>query len=317
MQILVTGGAGFIGSSLVDFLLLKDYSIICLDNFDDYYSSELKWNNLKQAISNSNFKLIEGDIRNEKLLNEIFSQNKIELVVHLAAKVGVHHSINNPSEYLDVNVNGTECLLNAMRINKCKNLIFSSSSSVYGDRIGAFSESDPTEIQISPYALSKKKCEVLINDFAKKIGMNSVILRFFSVYGERQRPDLVIHKIFNAIRNNQAVEIFGDGSNSRDYTNIKDVVFGIYSSILFSLNSNCINETFNIGNSQPLTMKKLLSLIMKLTKVELKVDYLPFREGDVKSTCADITKARRILNYSPNIKTKEGLKKYYNNSKYH
>lgn len=311
MQILVTGGAGFIGSSLVDFLLLKDYSIICLDNFDDYYSQQIKRANLKGALINPNFNLIVGDIRNENLLNDIFLNNKIDLVIHLAAKVGVHHSVLFPDEYFDVNVNGTQCLLNAMQSNTCKNLIFASSSSVYGERNGAFSENDPTENQISPYALSKKRCEVLINDFANKNGLSAVNLRFFSVYGERQRPDLIIHKIFNTIQNGQFIEIYGDGSTTRDYTHINDVLLGIWKAIEYCLQIRSTFEIFNIGNSNPVSIHQLLTLIKELTGQELKVSNLPFQSGDVISTCANINKAKTILNFNPKIFINEGLERFY------
>lgn len=310
-NILITGGAGFIGSTLCDNLLNRNFNVICLDNFDDFYSETIKRNNISNALGHSNFKLIVGDIRNSNLLDKILQENKIEIVVHLAAKAGVRNSLNFPEEYFDVNVNGTLQLLKAMQRNNVKNIVFSSSSSVYGDKNGEFSETDITDYQISPYAISKKTCELLTFNYHNNFNFNAINLRLFSIYGVRQRPDLVIHKFFKLINNDLPIEVYGDGNDLRDYTHIDDLIEGIYQSIQICLNTeNCIYEIINIGNNNPISLNSLLEILRKVCAREIKVINLPREKGDVYSTFANIAKAKKLINYSPKTNILDGLNKF-------
>lgn len=310
-NILITGGAGFIGSSLCDYLLNYKFNVICLDNFDDFYSKKTKLDNISNALKHSNFKLIVGDIRDAKLLDETMQINKIEIIVHLASKAGVRNSLIFPEEYFDVNVNGTLQLLKAMRRNNVNNIVFSSSSSVYGNRDGEFSETDITDYQISPYAISKKTCELLNYDFHINYNINVINLRFFSVYGVRQRPDLVIHKFFNLINRDLPLEIYGDGNDLRDYTYIDDLIDGVYQSIQLCLNSeNCIYEIINIGNNNPISLNNLIEYIKAVTKKQISVIYLPRIKGDVHLTFSNISKANKLINYEPKTNIFDGLTKF-------
>ena len=233
--ILVTGGAGFIGSNLCDFLINKEITIVCLDNFDNFYSEEIKKNNIKHLIKNPLFKLIKGDVRNKVLLEEIFLKNKIDFVIHLAAKAGVRNSISTPIDYFDVNVNGTLILLEAMKSYGVKNLIFASSSSVYGNKNGNQNETESCNEQISPYAVSKKAAELLNYSYYVNFNINVINLRMFSVYGKNQRPDLVIHKFINQISKNEPIEIYGNLDTTRDYTHIDDIMSSFYPFLLIYL----------------------------------------------------------------------------------
>jgi UDP-glucuronate 4-epimerase len=267
-SILVTGGAGFIGSSLCIFLIEKHYKIICLDNFDDFYSEEIKQRNLEPILNDEQFVLLKGDVRDFNKLDEIFTSYKIDIVIHLAAKAGVRNSILFPESYFDVNVIGTLRLLETMKKHKVRNLIFSSSSSVYGNRKGKLSETDKTDFQISPYAISKKTAELLTYNYHKLSNFNVINLRLFSVYGKKQRPDLVIHKYFNLISNNLPIEVYGDGNDKRDYTHIDDVVEAFYNSVLYIANSEpIIFEILNIGNSNPVSISNLIQEIKKLLEL--------------------------------------------------
>ena len=312
--VFVTGGAGFIGSSLCHYLSDKGFLIICLDNFDEFYSEEIKLSNISLLLNNPHFKLIKGDIRDRILLNEIFIKNKIDIVVHLAARAGVRNSLNNPESYFDVNVTGTIRLLEAMKNHKVKNIVFSSSSSVYGNRIGVLSEDDKSDTQISPYAISKKTGEMLTYNYHINYEFNVINLRLFSIYGKRQRPDLVIHKFFKLITQNQAIQIYGDGNDVRDYTYIDDAIQALYNSIIYCLKSKQnIYEIINIGNNEPISIKHLIFLIKNiLLKDEVEVIEMPQVDGDVCSTHANIEKAEKILNYKTKTNIKEGLEKFYN-----
>ena len=260
--ILVTGGAGFIGSNLCHHLIEKSFIVICLDNFDDFYSEEIKRNNINDLINNPLFVLIKGDIRDSILLDKIFSIYQIEIVIHLASKAGVRNSISNPQEYFDINVNGSICLLEAMKKYNIRNLIFSSSSSVYGNRNGKLTETENYGNQISPSAVTKRTVELLNYNYHINSNLNVVNLRLFSVYGTNQRPDLVVYKFFNQILKNQPIEIYGNGHTTRDYTYIDDVVNALYSSVEFLKNMKSETyEIINIGNDDPISLKTLLKHI--------------------------------------------------------
>ncbi|TXI85572.1 MAG: NAD-dependent epimerase/dehydratase family protein [Crocinitomicaceae bacterium] len=312
-NILVTGGAGFIGSNLCHYLTKQNFNVLCLDNFDDFYSEEIKLNNIKSLLNEKSFKLIRGDVRDSKLLKTIFKNNKIETVIHLAAKAGVRNSILNPSEYFDINVNGTLTLLEAMSSNGVKNLVFASSSSVYGNQNGKLKETEKCNEQISPYAVSKKTAELLNYSYHVNFNMNVINLRLFSVYGKNQRPDLVIHKFFNQISQNKPIELYGNGETKRDYTYIDDVVQAFYNSVLYLENpKQNVYEIINIGNDKPISLNELLDCIKEVTQNDrIEVLNREIAKGDVETTHADIKKAKTLLNYNPSVSLNEGIKLFY------
>lgn len=311
--ILVTGGAGFIGSNLCHFLIEKAYNVVCLDNFDGFYSEEIKQSNISDLLKNSLFEFIKGDIRDSVLLDDIFSKHKIDFVIHLAAKAGVRNSISNPQEYFDVNVNGSICLLEAMRNHDVKNLVFSSSSSVYGNKNGRIVETEICDNQISPYAVSKRAVEMLNYNYHINSKFNIVNLRLFSVYGKNQRPDLVLYKFINLISNNKPIEIYGNADTTRDYTYIDDIVTAFYSSIEFlKTNDSNIYETINIGNDNPISLRHLIDLIAKTTKRhDIKIIETEFVKGEVTNTHADIYKASRLLSFKPTVSIENGINLFY------
>lgn len=311
--ILVTGGAGFIGSNLCHFFVDKSFRVICLDNFDDFYSEEIKQNNISSLLHNPLFQVIKGDIRNSDLLEEIFLEYKINTVIHLAAKAGVRYSIQNPKEYFDVNVNGSVILFEAMRKHRVKNLVFSSSSSVYGNKSGKLVETDICVNQISPYAVSKRTVELLNYNYYINSNFNVVNLRLFSVYGKNQRPDLVLYKFMNQILTNKPIEVYGNIDMKRDYTFIDDVVRAFYNSVeLLQTNSSNIYEIINIGNDNPISLRRLINLITTTIKRNnINIVETEYVKGDVINTHADIEKAKNILNYNPNIEIDKGIIKFY------
>lgn len=312
-NILITGGAGFIGSNLCHYLTKQNFNILCLDNFDDFYSEEIKLNNIKSLLNEKSFELIKGDIRDSKLLKTIFENNKIETVIHLAAKAGVRNSILNPTEYFDINVNGTLTLLEAMKSNGVKNLVFASSSSVYGNQNGKLKETENCNEQISPYAVSKKTAELLNYSYHINFNMNVINLRLFSVYGKNQRPDLVIHKFFNQISQNKPIEIYGNGETKRDYTYIDNVVEAIYNSVLYiETQTQSVYEIINIGNDNPIPLIELLDCIKEAVQTDkIEVVTKDIAKGDVETTHADIEKAKKLLNYNPSVSLNEGIKLFY------
>lgn len=311
--ILVTGGAGFIGSNLCRFLLKKSFKVICIDNFDDFYAEEIKWKNIDDILNNPLFTLIRNDIRNQTVLENIFIKNDIDIVIHLAAKAGVRCSITNPMTYFDVNVNGSICLFETMKKYHVKNIVFASSSSVYGNQFRKTSENDNCENPISPYAISKRTVELLLHNYHINSGFNVINLRLFSVYGQNQRPDLVLHKFFNQILNNQPIEIYGNTNMMRDYTFIDDVVDAFHVSIILLKNKHQkIYEIINIGNDNPISLANLIENI----KVILKRDDIRIitknpAKGDVQYTHANIEKAKKILNYKPTISILFGIQSFY------
>jgi UDP-glucuronate 4-epimerase len=306
---LVTGGAGFIGSHLVDSLLSEGNNVITVDNFDEFYDKEVKLNNISSALTFDTFQLIEGDIRDKNLLDELFNNNHIDIVVHLAAKAGVRPSIENTVEYFDVNMNGTLNILEAMKKFDVKNMIFASSSSVYGNNKKVpFSESDIVDYPISPYAATKKSGELLCHTYHHLYDFKINCLRFFTVYGPRQRPDLAIHKFSKKILNDETIPMFGDGTTKRDYTYIDDIIQGIKLAIE-NLNGY---EVFNLGESRTIMLKELIALIEKEIGKKANIEKLPLQPGDVEQTYADISKAKEMLGYNPQYDIEEGMKNFIN-----
>ncbi|MBL7922962.1 MAG: SDR family NAD(P)-dependent oxidoreductase [Bacteroidia bacterium] len=310
-NILVTGGAGFIGSNLNDELLKTGFSVYSLDNFDAFYEKGTKQNNIREALFHPHYRPYEGDIRDAKMLGSIFRDHNIDTVVHLASKAGVRPSILSPEEYFDVNVNGTLSLLKAMQEAGVKKLIFASSSSIYGNNLKIpYSETDVVDFPISPYAASKKATELITHVYHHLYGINVINFRFFTVYGARQRPDLAIHKFFHKLYTNQPIEIYGDGSTSRDYTYIDDIVKAIISGIAFLDNTGHAYEIINLGNSNPVKLLDLISHIEDVSGRKFIRHHREMQEGDVNLTFADISKARKLLNYSPDTGIREGLMKF-------
>ena len=308
---LVTGGAGFIGSSLADFLLKKDYKVVVIDNFCDFYDPSIKRNNVKDNLDNPNYKLYEIDLRCKSDVEKVFRENKIDVVIHLAAMAGVRPSIENPILYQEVNCIGTQNLLEVMKEYGVKNLVMASSSSVYGNNKKVpFKETDIVDYAISPYAATKKSNEVMTHVYHKLFNMNVIMLRFFTVYGPRQRPDLAINKFTRLMLNDEEVTMFGDGTTSRDYTYIDDIVSGIYSSINYVLNNKDVYEIVNLGNSSPISLKEMINTIAEVLDKEPKIKEMPMQQGDVNITYADISKAKEMLNYDPKTPFKEGIEKF-------
>jgi UDP-glucuronate 4-epimerase len=303
----ITGGAGFIGSHLVDKLLADGHSVMTIDNFDDFYPREVKLKNISSASKNINFQLVEGDIRDGKILDEIFSINTFDIVIHLAAKAGVRPSIDNSSEYYDVNISGTVSLLEAMKRHNLKNLIFASSSSIYGNNENIpFSESDFVGFPISPYAATKKSGELICHTYHHLHNFKINCLRFFTVYGPRQRPDLAISKFSNLIDKGEKIPVFGDGSSQRDYTYIDDIIQGI----LLAIDNLNGFEIINLGESRTIKLIDLISIIENEIGKKAIIAYLPFQPGDVQITYADISKAKKLLSYNPTFEIEKGIKNF-------
>lgn len=318
---LITGGAGFIGSSLADKLLENNCKVLVIDNFCNFYDPKIKEENIKEALLNSNYKLYRGDIRDLELLDKIFSENKIDAVIHLAAMAGVRPSIEDPILYQEVNCMGTQNLLETMKKYNVLNLVMASSSSVYGNnKTVPFKETDIVDFAISPYAATKKANEVMTHVYHKLFNFNVIMLRFFTVYGPRQRPDLAINKFTQLMLNNEKIPMFGDGSTSRDYTYIDDIVFGIEKSIQYTEENKNVYEIINLGNSSPITLLSMINIIGRVVGINPQIEKLPMQPGDVERTYADISKAKKLLGYNPKTSFEKGIENFviwYKNSKHY
>ncbi len=310
MKILITGAAGFIGSHLSEKLLSLGHAVTGIDNFDPFYSKSIKQSNLEISLQSENFRFIPCDLSEIKNVLP-GNENCFDLVIHLAAKAGVRPSIENPHSYIETNILGTFHLLEWMKNTGCRKLIFASSSSVYGNNKKIpFHESDSVDRPISPYALTKKSCELLNYNYYHLYDLSIINLRFFTVYGPRQRPDLAIHKFFDLIYNDKPIQLFGDGRTGRDYTFIGDTIQGICSSVERISKEQKIYETYNLGNSKPVLLKDLIEDIENIIGKKAIRKYLPMQEGDVDLTFADITLAKQMLGYSPSTPLHEGLLKF-------
>ncbi len=304
--ILVTGGAGFIGSHLCEKLLEIGYRVVCVDNFDDYYNPKIKEKNIRACLKDSNFKLYKADIRDFHELERIFENNKIDKITHLAAKAGVRSSLKNPELYKEVNVNGTLNLLELANRFHIKNFVFASSSSVYGlNKKIPFSEDDKISKMVSPYAETKRTAEIFCEQYHKMFRMNIICLRYFTVYGPRGRPDMAPLKFTKLINSGKKIPVYGDGSSERDYTYITDAVDGT----VRALNKNMGFEIINIGNSTKVSLRHFISLIEKNLGKKADIKQLPMQPGDVPLTYADIKKAERLLGWKPKINIEEGIKR--------
>jgi UDP-glucuronate 4-epimerase len=312
MKILVTGGAGFIGSHVMERLAVVGHEVCSVDNFNDYYDPAIKRKNI--AAIKRQFPVVsyEMDIREKERLRQVFRENHFDAVIHLAAMAGVRPSIQNPAYYYDVNITGTVNLLDLIKEAQIKHFIFASSSSVYGNNKKVpFSEKDFVDHPISPYAATKKSGELLCHTYHHLYDINTVCLRFFTVYGPRQRPDLAIHKFMKKIINNETIPVYGDGSSKRDYTYIDDIVTGIVKSLDFMCENDGCFEVFNLGESRTISLSEMIETIERVTGKQAKIERLPMQPGDVKITYADITKARKMLEYEPSMDFEEGIRRFY------
>ncbi|MCX8157365.1 MAG: SDR family NAD(P)-dependent oxidoreductase [Verrucomicrobiae bacterium] len=308
MNFLVTGGAGFIGSHVCEALLQRGHAVWVVDDLNDFYAPALKQANLRalQALGRD-FEFVQGDITDPETLEEVFSFARFDQVIHLAARAGVRPSLLQPALYLRVNVEGTALLLEAARRHRVRKLIIASSSSVYGVNAKVpFSENDPIFTPISPYAASKLACEALGHVYHHVHGLDVVMLRFFTVYGPRQRPDLAIHKFARLILAGQPIPVFGDGSTARDYTYITDTVAGV----LACTDREFGFEIINLGESQTVTLNRLIEVLEQELGLKALIDRQPPQPGDVPLTYANIEKAQRLLGYAPQVKIEEGIRRF-------
>lgn len=304
-KVLVTGAAGFIGSHLTERLVCLGYQVVGLDNFDDFYSPTIKWNNIRTLNTTNNFRLEQGDIRDESLLTRIFRASDIDAVVHLAARAGVRPSIEQPLLYQDVNIRGTINLLEACRIYGVKKFVFASSSSVYGlNNEVPFSENQRLDNTISPYASSKAAAELFCRSYNHLYGLPVTVLRLFTVYGPRQRPEMAIHQFTRMIDLGEEISVFGDGTSKRDYTYVDDITRGITQALTYQSRGF---EIFNLGDSEPVALEYLICLIQDALGKKAKIRRLPMQPGDVPVTSAEISKAKTILGYKPKVTIEKGI----------
>lgn len=344
MNIVVTGGAGFIGSHLCETLLNENHKVINIDNFNDFYNLEIKIrnvfestgskrdfekfkkeifsknlpkneiiNSIEKFLENKNYKLYFTDIRDEKEIDDIFRNERPDIVINLAGLAGVRPSLLNPLEYESVNVHGFINLLENARKNGIKKFIQASSSSVYGNnKTVPFKESDIVDFAISPYAATKKSCEVMGHVFHSLYKIDMIHLRFFTVYGERQRPDLAIYKFVKNIKEGKVITMYGNGETYRDYTYIKDIIQGIKKSIDYIIKNNGVYEILNLGEGNTISLKNMINILEKNLGIKANIEILPKQKGDVDRTFADITKAKNLIGYSPKTDFEEGIKKFIN-----
>ena len=306
-HVLVTGGAGFIGSHLTRRLLGRGDRVTVLDDFNDFYDPAKKRRNVDEFLGDESYDLVEGDIRDDSLVDGLFRKRGFDAVVHLAARAGVRPSLSEPILYEDVNCIGTLRLLEAAKRHGPKTFVFGSSSSVYGiNEKVPFAEDDPVDLPISPYATTKRTGELLCFNYHHLYGVNCSCLRFFTVYGPAQRPEMAIHKFTDLIARGKTVPLYGDGSTRRDYTYVDDIVDGIVAALDLAPGF----EILNLGGAETTALRDLVQMIAAALAVEPRIDYLPEQPGDVPITYADVDKARRLLGYSPKVPIREGIQRF-------
>jgi UDP-glucuronate 4-epimerase len=308
-RVLVTGAAGFIGSHVAERLVARGDEVVGLDNFDAFYPRAVKEANVAALCGGPRFRLVEGDIRDAKVVADLVTPETV--VVHLAARAGVRPSLEEPAVYASVNIEGTAVLLEAARRAGARRFVFGSSSSVYGDTAPVpFSEDWPALLPISPYAATKRAGELLCATFTQLYGLRVMALRFFTVYGPRQRPDLAIHKFTRLIAAGRPVPFYGDGSSERDYTYIDDIVAGVLAAVDWTAASGSALEIVNLGESRTTRLEALVALIARAVGTEARLERLPAQPGDVRRTCADVRKAARILGYRPATTVEDGIPRF-------
>lgn len=331
----VTGGAGFIGSHLCERLLKLGHRVVCIDNFNGLYDYKIKIANilnstgkdatfqfdgqeadllhLQQAVNGDNYRLAVADIRHADELAAVFGSERIDAVIHLAAMAGVRPSIADPLLYEDVNVRGTMTVLEAMRKHGVRKWLCASSSSVYGNQTKVpFSETDRVDRSISPYAATKKACEVLAHTYYHLHGIDTMLLRFFTVYGERQRPDLAIHKFVGMLDRGEPLTIYGDGSSRRDYTYVGDIVDGIVGALAYVEANESVYEIVNLGTNRTISLLDLVRSVEAALGKEASIRWMPNQPGDVEQTYADISRANELFGYDPQSNFAEGLHRFVN-----
>ncbi|MGB0373173.1 MAG: GDP-mannose 4,6-dehydratase [Opitutales bacterium] len=306
MNFLITGGAGFIGSHLTESMVREGHSVTVIDDFNNYYNPEIKWRNLLAVRKDVH--LVEGDIRDAILVERTFAKGKYDQVVHLAARAGVRPSIKDPKLYFTTNIDGTFNLLEACRGHEVSRFTFASSSSVYGvNKKVPFAETDLIERTISPYAATKLAGEQVCSNYSHLFGIACTCLRFFTVYGPRQRPDLAISKFTRKILSGEPIQQYGNGSSARDYTYIEDIIAGIKAAMSYKQSDF---EIFNLGGSATTTLSELIRKIESATGLEAQIENLPDQPGDVPRTYADVSKAEALLGYSPKTPIDKGVVDY-------
>ncbi len=308
-NLLITGGAGFIGSHLVDRLLASNVErISVVDDFNDFYNPSIKRDNIREHLKDPRYSIHEIDIRDASALHHVFNGSNFDCVVHLAARAGVRPSLSEPQLYTETNINGTVNLLELARQHNIKQFVFGSSSSVYGINAKVpFSEDDPIRQPISPYAATKGAGELLCHTYSHLYGLRCICLRFFTVYGPRQRPDLAIHKFAKLISQHKPIPVFGDGTTRRDYTYIDDIIDGVTAAIDYDKTNY---EVINLGESRTVELRELISLLEKELDTHAVIERQPPQPGDVPQTFADVSKARALLNYQPKTQIEEGLRRF-------
>jgi len=307
-KIIVTGGAGFIGSHVCEHLLARGDSVACVDNLNDYYNQSIKEKNIETCRESKNFTFHEADIRDKENLEGIFEKEQPAKVVHLAARAGVRPSIEQPLLYEEVNVGGTLNLLEICKDSEIENFVFGSSSSVYGSSEQTpFREDGPT-MPVSPYGVTKRSGEFFCQTYNHLYNIPISCLRFFTVYGPRGRPDMAIHKFTKSIKEGATVEMYGDGTSERDYTYISDIVSGVLS----ALDKKLGFEIINLGNSKSIRLQQLISVVEDAVGKKAEIKELPMQLGDVKRTCADISKAKKLLGYEPKVDIRQGIENFVN-----
>lgn len=310
-KILVTGAAGFIGSHLVDSLLSQNKKVVAFDNFIDFYDPKRKRQNIADHITNPNYKLIEGDLRNDNDLEKVFQSGPFDAVIHLAAMPGVRPSILRPSLYMDINVTGTQKLVDQiLKSSPSSRLVFGSSSTVYGAKSGEeFLETDRIECPVSPYGASKAAGEILCYAAHHTKNLEVVCLRFFSVFGPRLRPDLALHSFCKDIDQGKTIQVFGDGSSKRDYTFIKDIVAGIEASMTYEMPGY---DVINLGRSEPVVLMEMIHELEKNLGKKAQIEHVSEQLADMPYTFAGIKKAQKVLNYKPSTPFAEGVREFVN-----
>lgn len=309
-NILITGAAGFIGSHTAELFLEKGYSVYGIDNFDPFYDRSAKERNLKELSSHSQFFFQELDFCTGDLGANL--PGHFDAVIHLGAKAGVLPSIQQMPQYIDVNIHGSQRIMDWMVKIGCKKLVFASSSSVYGNTAVPFLESADVNHPISPYAFTKKSGELLTHNFHYLYGLDVLNLRFFTVIGERQRPDLAIHKFVKAILNDQPITLYGDGSTSRDYTYVKDIARGVFQAYEYLAQHQGVYDILNIGNSQPVSLLEMVETLQKVLNKKAIIHFDSPKPGDVDKTFASVEKAARLIGYKPETSFEEGVKRFVN-----
>lgn len=317
-HILVTGGAGFIGSHVCSRLCAAGLRVTCLDNFDTFYDPAIKHANAQQVRATQDndtvLALRHGDICDYTFLRQLFQEVPVDGVIHLAARAGVRPSIEQPLLYSMVNIQGTLNLLECCREFQVRRFVFGSSSSVYGERRhGPFSEDDDVSTPVSPYAATKRAGELLCHTYSHLYRMRIACLRFFTVYGPRQRPDLAIHKFARMMRNQQPLPVFGDGTSQRDYTYIDDIVDGICRAWDWLQQGNTdagVYDIFNLGGAHPVSLRELIRLLEIALGIQAVLDWQPAQPGDVSTTFADLRKAQAVLGYAPHVDIATGLRRF-------